>query len=120
MPLKLPLPQYTMPSEMDAPALQGPPLSYDQRIWPVLACIAYIFPPRLQPNTTSLAALTAPSARLFIGSGVVQITAPVVWSSAAHPPTPGPCPPGLPEPLDRKSTRLNSSHLGISYAVFCL
>src|SRR5262245_64319635 len=27
-----------------------------------------------------------------------------------------------PEPraLDRKSTRLNSSHLGISYAVFCL
>src|SRR5437899_6033780 len=25
-----------------------------------------------------------------------------------------------PERLDRKSTRLNSSHLGISYAVFCL
>src|SRR5437899_8068221 len=25
-----------------------------------------------------------------------------------------------PPPLDRKSTRLNSSHLGISYAVFCL
>src|SRR5262245_62865526 len=24
------------------------------------------------------------------------------------------------QPLDRKSTRLNSSHLGISYAVFCL
>src|SRR5438045_9423184 len=24
------------------------------------------------------------------------------------------------ESLDRKSTRLNSSHLGISYAVFCL
>src|SRR5947199_7157489 len=29
--------------------------------------------------------------------------------------------PGQPNPLvDRKSTRLNSSHLGISYAVFCL
>src|ERR1035441_5160701 len=27
------------------------------------------------------------------------------------------CPPA---DLDRKSTRLNSSHLGISYAVFCL
>src|SRR5436853_3396990 len=31
---------------------------------------------------------------------------------------------GLPDPSerrrDRKSTRLNSSHLGISYAVFCL
>src|SRR5688500_19086626 len=26
----------------------------------------------------------------------------------------------LNEPLDRKSTRLNSSHLVISYAVFCL
>src|SRR5438045_4674947 len=25
-----------------------------------------------------------------------------------------------PPPADRKSTRLNSSHLGISYAVFCL
>src|SRR2546426_3374105 len=27
---------------------------------------------------------------------------------------------GAPRPLDRKSTRLNSSHLVISYAVFCL
>src|ERR1035441_10213177 len=27
---------------------------------------------------------------------------------------------GYETPLDRKSTRLNSSHLGISYAVFCL
>src|SRR5690625_5823907 len=26
----------------------------------------------------------------------------------------------LPEPADRKSTRLNSSHVAISYAVFCL
>src|ERR1035438_10587845 len=28
--------------------------------------------------------------------------------------------PGYRDALDRKSTRLNSSHLGISYAVFCL
>src|SRR5690606_39551641 len=27
---------------------------------------------------------------------------------------------GLPEEIDRKSTRLNSSHVKISYAVFCL
>src|SRR5215470_18747068 len=27
---------------------------------------------------------------------------------------------GVPSPLDRKSTRLNSSHGSISYAVFCL
>src|SRR2546426_2310325 len=33
----------------------------------------------------------------------------------------GPCHVGWPRlPLDRKSTRLNSSHLVISYAVFCL
>src|ERR1035438_1105272 len=31
-----------------------------------------------------------------------------------------PSPPGVPPRTDRKSTRLNSSHLGISYAVFCL
>src|SRR5690349_24211871 len=28
--------------------------------------------------------------------------------------------PKVPSPLDRKSTRLNSSHVEISYAVFCL
>src|SRR5699024_11831106 len=27
---------------------------------------------------------------------------------------------GMDDPLDRKSTRLNSSHVSISYAVFCL
>src|SRR5262245_66150031 len=30
------------------------------------------------------------------------------------------CRPARLDGLDRKSTRLNSSHLGISYAVFCL
>src|SRR5207253_5497732 len=29
-------------------------------------------------------------------------------------------PPARPKDLDRKSTRLNSSHVAISYAVFCL
>src|SRR5471030_3369661 len=45
----------------------------------------------------------------------------------ALPISPAPPPPCLPRPMtraharqDRKSTRLNSSHLGISYAVFCL
>src|ERR1035438_10563358 len=32
----------------------------------------------------------------------------------------GPAERGTPACRDRKSTRLNSSHLGISYAVFCL
>src|SRR5205814_9040859 len=36
------------------------------------------------------------------------------------PPAPHPDSSNPPRPSDRKSTRLNSSHLGISYAVFCL
>src|SRR2546430_10903655 len=36
------------------------------------------------------------------------------------PPEPGACPPPPPSSGDRKSTRLNSSHSQISYAVFCL
>src|SRR5436190_16989062 len=39
---------------------------------------------------------------------------------AARRATPGRPPSGAPSPPDRKSTRLNSSHTVISYAVFCL
>src|SRR5207249_10142144 len=35
-------------------------------------------------------------------------------------PPPPPTTPPTPDPRDRKSTRLNSSHVSISYAVFCL
>src|SRR3712207_8330302 len=35
-------------------------------------------------------------------------------------PQPQPCLAGARDDLDRKSTRLNSSHANISYAVFCL
>src|SRR5437899_8407868 len=41
-----------------------------------------------------------------------------VWVNVNPRPWSGP--PGNRRPQDRKSTRLNSSHLGISYAVFCL
>src|SRR5690349_23119544 len=37
-----------------------------------------------------------------------------------QPPPPPPPPPGGATMIDRKSTRLNSSHVEISYAVFCL
>src|SRR5215475_14943516 len=37
-----------------------------------------------------------------------------------RPPPPPPPPGWTPSPGDRKSTRLNSSHVKISYAVFCL
>src|SRR5947199_4638736 len=40
-----------------------------------------------------------------------------LWWSAIET---SPSPTGLRTTKDRKSTRLNSSHLGISYAVFCL
>src|SRR5947199_2260366 len=43
-----------------------------------------------------------------------SISSPEHWRSAI------PMRGALPIGLDRKSTRLNSSHLGISYAVFCL
>src|SRR5437868_14503305 len=45
--------------------------------------------------------------------------------SSMHPPTLTAAPTVVPaldvcDPIDRKSTRLNSSHVSISYAVFCL
>src|SRR5262245_64572492 len=85
-------------------------------------------PPRstLFPYTTlfrsSVAAVTAASAALNRGLEEGDQYAPCAANekisgerlgitSAAPPPAQG---------QDRKSTRLNSSHLGISYAVFCL
>src|SRR2546426_6777912 len=46
-----------------------------------------------------------------LGTRVEYIMAPALLASSI---------PGGPIPRDRKSTRLNSSHLVISYAVFCL
>src|SRR5690606_39460574 len=44
-----------------------------------------------------------------------------VFMIEAPPPTSLPCPTTTPAEIrDRKSTRLNSSHVKISYAVFCL
>src|SRR5690554_7553909 len=45
------------------------------------------------------------------GSQLTLITCPLPGTAAVY---------GQPRPLDRKSTRLNSSHVRISYAVFCL
>src|SRR5947199_4744640 len=52
------------------------------------------------------------AARLYFGKDIGQVNAGEAAVLAALPKEP--------EALDRKSTRLNSSHLGISYAVFCL
>src|SRR5262245_52029110 len=67
LPANVPLPQYTMPSEIDGPALHGVTcgagggsggglLSNAHLITPVVASMAYIMPMRLQPNTTSFVA----------------------------------------------------------------
>src|SRR5205814_6059701 len=47
----------------------------------------------------------------------VTVNAPPFW---LLPPVVVTAPSRIVPPVDRKSTRLNSSHLGISYAVFCL
>src|SRR5690625_5953879 len=45
---------------------------------------------------------------ILTASLLLQLRVPVVWAKADD------------EQQDRKSTRLNSSHVAISYAVFCL
>src|SRR3712207_8485136 len=44
----------------------------------------------------------------------------VTWETGTNEVTVGDLPKSLTNPSDRKSTRLNSSHANISYAVFCL
>src|SRR3712207_8406899 len=88
-------------------------------------------PPRstLFPYTTLFRSLTRPGEGAGVGS-VTIITGMGCegWgqsrgrgSSQGHSwAVVGPGPPGLGQVGDRKSTRLNSSHANISYAVFCL
>src|SRR5437899_6769337 len=68
-------------------------------------------PPRstLFPYTTLFRSSSSPS----------QAIENLCASPVGHTITGSPAPIGPPQ-IDRKSTRLNSSHLGISYAVFCL
>src|SRR5207249_5020452 len=68
------------------------------------------------PGAASTKAMPAsPSSVWMVDPGPAEIGARAVPLTATHstasPPTPS---------LDRKSTRLNSSHVSISYAVFCL
>src|SRR5256885_9842636 len=64
-------------------------------------------PPRstLFPYTTLFRSASI-SRRVSTGVGILQVAALCAWMMEFH--------------RDRKSTRLNSSHLVISYAVFCL
>src|SRR3712207_7647733 len=80
-------------------------------------------PPRstLFPYTTLFRSAGMGGLGLFyraLAAGAMAVVAPVTAvTSAAIPVVVGLT---LGEPTDRKSTRLNSSHANISYAVFCL
>src|SRR5947209_10496129 len=73
-------------------------------------------PPRstLFPYTTLFRSLTSPGDITLIHNGVLVLDRAVPRVRNDQ------CQPGMTEMRDRKSTRLNSSHANISYAVFCL
>src|SRR5690606_39388425 len=82
------------------------------------------FPPRrssdLHSFSGSLSALIATqSTRCTLGPLTThpELRCPLGWCTFTHCPTRNTRPSGA---VDRKSTRLNSSHVKISYAVFCL
>src|SRR5690606_41672202 len=73
---------------------------------------------------------TAPETTLcassIINSGVILLGSSCPWHNGQERPHPIPesvlvtsAPPNKTKSIDRKSTRLNSSHVKISYAVFC-
>src|SRR5947209_18448001 len=78
---------------------------------------------RLPPRSTLF-----PYTTLFRSAEMPIVVAAAFWDTVSEAAVvTGPLPEGaaianvaLPEALDRKSTRLNSSHANISYAVFCL
>src|SRR5437899_7263627 len=67
-----------------------------------------------------LALADGPVAMLTLSSPLALVPAPVAMLKLPLPLALADNPVAMLPPLDRKSTRLNSSHLGISYAVFCL
>src|SRR5262245_66338302 len=91
-------------------------LSCYLRSFSLVICLAFFFffflmirrPPRstLFPYTTLFRSRLGPAGSRPLGETELQVI------RIGHG--------GVPLLLDRKSTRLNSSHLGISYAVFCL
>src|SRR5205814_9979570 len=80
-------------------------------------------PPRstLFPYTTLFRSTMALMFALFINAAILIVSAATFYTRGQHNVAEIQDAYKLLSPtLDRKSTRLNSSHLGISYAVFCL
>src|SRR2546426_12824446 len=103
----------------------------------MITCIIFFLmirrPPRstLFPYTTLFRSIDGPSGRVLtyagLAAGVDRLAAGLAARGFGKGEVLGLFMPNLPEfalafhgTLDRKSTRLNSSHLVISYAVFCL
>src|SRR5205814_10360645 len=100
----------------------------------VHVCHLHSFPTRRSSDLSQVIRYTAlmRSGRdLFVGQALGFVGLVFLIASLSHGQAPAPNAPGRfrdAAPLshfpyitrDRKSTRLNSSHLGISYAVFCL
>src|SRR5205814_10036776 len=99
--------------------LPTPPCAYHQLLSPSFHLLLPPPPrPTLFPYTTLFRSPGPPLPRPLGGPAATcrdRSDAPC-GNAAARPPAESPRPPRP----DRKSTRLNSSHLGISYAVFCL
>src|SRR5690625_6735742 len=64
--------------------------------------------------------MSPPKITLFPYTTLFRSLAPASPADGAAPCRRGRSPGRGPRPQDRKSTRLNSSHVAISYAVFCL
>src|SRR5207244_12118355 len=77
------------------------------------------FPTRRSSDLVSIARSLHPRGRWQSGVGRTRGTPDRNWDSARWP-ADTPAPPPSSSSRDRKSTRLNSSHQIISYAVFCL
>src|SRR5205807_8174005 len=77
-------------------------------------------PPAAEPSAGDAGRRGKPKRRRF-NFNVLESLEKIVQSKTSEPAaTTGWTPPVAGTPVDRKSTRLNSSHLVISYAVFCL
>src|SRR5471032_564618 len=75
------------------------------------------------PGTTPYLVIRIGTSASLISTGVLRRNATFAPDASEPSPEimpPAPPPTGPMEAIDRKSTRLNSSHITISYAVFCL
>src|ERR1022692_830332 len=98
------------PAYLDEPA--NSPEIFDAPKYPTASYFFFLMI-RRPPRSTLFPYMT-----LFRSPSPVPSPTPGITPTPSPTPTPTPTP--SPTPTDRKSTRLNSSHLVISYAVFCL